>query len=131
MLHLSAVIAYQSAGLPAQVNISGAVRSHCEHGRALYHQRIGQINLACTHCHDQQWGKRLYNETISQGHGNAYPVYRLEWQSLGSLHRRFRSCQFGVRAPPLPQGHPDFLALELYLAWGGGGLTIEAPGVRR
>lgn len=131
MLDLTAVIAYQSAGLPMNVNIDGGARTYWEHGRRLYEQRMGQINLACTHCHDQQWGKRLYNETISQGHGNAYPIYRLEWQSLGSLHRRFRSCQFGVRAPLLPQGHGDFLALEFYLAWRAGGLPIEAPGVRR
>ena len=56
------------------------------------------MNLACTQCHDQNWGKRLLTETISQGHGNAFPAYRLEWQALGSLQRRIRACLFGVRA---------------------------------
>ena len=61
---------------------------------AIYFKAHGQMNLACTQCHDQNWGKRLLAETISQGHGNAFPAYRLEWQSVGSLQRRIRACLF-------------------------------------
>ena len=93
--------------------------------------RIGQMNLACTHCHDHNWGKKLLADTISQGHGNAYPIYRLEWQSAGSLQRRIRACYFGLRAEMPPYGAQDLLDLELYLAWRGSGLRIETPGVRR
>ena len=50
---------------------------------------------------------------------------------MGSLHRRFRSCLSGVRAELLPQGSPEFLDLELYLAWRAGTLPVETPGVRR
>ena len=31
-------------------------------------------------------------------HGTAFPAYRLEWQSAGSLQRRIRACYFGIRA---------------------------------
>ena len=86
---------------------------------------------ACANCHQDNWGKKLGPETISQGHGNPYPIYRLEWQTMGSLHRRFRSCLSGVRAEMLPQGSPEYLDLELYLTWRSGDLPIEAPGVRR
>lgn len=131
LLALVSFLANQSQGLPINVDIDGPARPYFEQGRNLYNSRTGQMNLACSHCHDQNWGRRLLSEPISQGHGNAYPIYRLEWQAMGSLHRRFRSCQFGVRAQLGAQGSDDFLALELYLAWRGEGLLIEAPGVRR
>ena len=83
------------------------------------------------HCHEQRAGGRLLAETISQGHGNAYPIYRLEWQTVGSLQRRLRSCLSGVRAEMWPYGAEEYLQLELYLAWRATGLAIETPGVRR
>jgi sulfur-oxidizing protein SoxA len=89
------------------------------------------MHLACTHCHDQNYGKRLYNETISQGHGTAFPAYRLEWQTLGSLQRRLRASLLGVRAVNPKPGAPELTDLELYLAWRASGLPIESPGVRR
>jgi L-cysteine S-thiosulfotransferase len=131
LLALVSYLANQSHGIATKASVDGPARRFFDHGRALYGQRMGQMNLACTHCHDQNWGRRLLAEPISQGHGNGYPIYRLEWQAMGSLHRRFRSCLFGVRAQLQPQGSDDFMALELYLAWRGEGLKIEAPGVRR
>jgi len=131
LLALTAWVAHQSRGMPFAVAIDGPARPHFERGRDLYQRRQGQMNLACTQCHDRNWGGRLAAETVSQGHGNAYPAYRLEWQSAGSLHRRFRSCYYGVRAGMLPAGAPDYLDLELYLAWRAGSLPLETPGVRR
>lgn len=131
MLGLVSYLAYQSRGMRTNVAIDGANRPFFDRGRSLHEARSGQMNLACTHCHDQNWGRRLLAEPISQGHGNAYPIYRLEWQSMGSLHRRLRSCQFGVRAQMLPAGHENLMALELYLAWRAQGLPVETPGVRR
>jgi hypothetical protein len=42
-------------------------RTHFKRGRDLFNTRIGQINLACTHCHDRNFGRKLLNDTISQG----------------------------------------------------------------
>jgi sulfur-oxidizing protein SoxA len=131
MLGLSAYVAYQSRGLPVAGVIPEALRASFERGRERYRTRIGQMNLACMHCHQQNWGRTLLAQTISQGHGNAYPAYRLEWQSLGSLQRRLRACYFGVRAEMPPYQAAELLELEVYLAWRGRGLPIEAPGVRR
>lgn len=131
LLSLSALVAHQSRGLAVSVAIDDRARAHFERGRETYFRRMGQINLACVHCHDRNAGLRLLAETISQGHGNAYPIYRLEWQSTGSLHRRLRSCYFGVRAQLPPYGAQELLELELYLAWRATGLAIETPGVRR
>lgn len=131
LLALTAYVRHQSRGMPVKVAIDGQNRKHFEAGRDMYHRRMGQMNLSCAQCHQENWGKKLGPETISQGHGDAYPIYRLEWQTVGSLHRRFRSCLSGVRAEMLPHGAPEYLDLELYLAWRSGGLPIETPGVRR
>jgi L-cysteine S-thiosulfotransferase len=131
LLSLTAFVAHQSRGMPHAVSIQGPARPAFEAGEALFRGRIGQMNLACAHCHDANWGRKLLAESISQGHSSAYPIYRLEWQTMGSLHRRFRSCLSGVRAEMWPYGAEQYLQLELYLAWRGEGLPIEAPGVRR
>jgi L-cysteine S-thiosulfotransferase len=131
LLALSAYVAHQSKGLPLNVDVTGPAHDTYQHGKALYFQRIGQMNLACTHCHDRNWGKTLLAEPISQGQPNGWPAYRLEWQGLGSLQRRLRACFYGVRAEQPAYGSDDLIALELYLAKRAGGLKVEVPGVRR
>lgn len=131
LLALTAFVMRESNGLPINASIAGPARKHFEAGRVLYEQRSGQMNLACAHCHDQLWGKTLFNERISQGHPNAFPIYRLNWQSAGSIERRLRACYSGIRAEMMPYGAPEHRDLELYLAWRAQGLPIESPGVRR
>jgi sulfur-oxidizing protein SoxA len=131
LLALTAYVAMQSRGMPVNVSIDWQNRGHFEAGRAMFYRRLGQLNLSCAQCHQDNWGKKLGPETISQGHGNVYPIYRLEWQTVGSLHRKFRSCLSAVRAEMLPYGAPEYLDLELFMAWRSGGLPIETPGVRR
>jgi sulfur-oxidizing protein SoxA len=131
LLALTVYVAHQSRGMPIAVTLDAQNRKDFERGRSLYHSRMGQMNLACTQCHDRNWGRKLGAETISQGHGNAYPAYRLEWQSVGSLARRIRACFYGLRAEMPPYNARELLDLELYLAWRGSGLPVETPGVRR
>jgi sulfur-oxidizing protein SoxA len=131
LLALTAYVARQSKGMPVDVSIMGAARPRFDAGEKAYHLRRGQMNLSCAHCHEANWGKRLLSETISQGQPNGYPAYRMEWQTLGSLERRLRACLSGIRAQMLPYGSPEYLDLELYLAWRAQGLPVETPGVRR
>jgi sulfur-oxidizing protein SoxA len=131
LLALATFVTHQSRGMPVNVAIDGPARESFARGEAFYRTRHGQMNLACMNCHDQNYGKRLYTETLSQGHGTAFPAYRLEWQALGSLQRRLRACLFGVRAEMPKPGAPELTDLELYLAWRANGLPIESPGVRR
>jgi sulfur-oxidizing protein SoxA len=131
MLGLTALIARQSRGMPIAARADGPAAAVLERGRQIYRERQGQLNLACTHCHDASWGRTLLNEKVSQGHPGDWPAYRFEWQSLGSLHRRLRACYFGVRAEMPAYGSPDLVALELYLAQRAAGLVSGAPGVRR
>jgi sulfur-oxidizing protein SoxA len=131
LLALTAYVALQSRGLPVSVSIDGPARAAFERGRAFYYERHGQMNLSCAQCHEQNWGRKLLAETISQGHGTAFPAYRLEWQALGSLDRRLRACLFGIRAETPPAGAAELLDLALFLAWRADGMKLEAPGVRR
>ena len=131
LLSLTALVAHQSRGLPMRVAADGLARPFFDAGRALYYEQQGQLDLSCAQCHEQSWGKRLRTEKISQGHPNGFPAYRLEWQTLGSLHRRLRACFQGVRAEPFASGSPELVNLELYLAWRAQGLPVETPAVRR
>ncbi|MEM7328494.1 MAG: sulfur oxidation c-type cytochrome SoxA [Pseudomonadota bacterium] len=131
LLALSAYISEQSKGLPLAVDVSGAAAQAYAQGENYFLTRRGQFNLSCQQCHTDNWGKQLRGDTISQGHGNGFPAYRLEWQTLGSLQRRLRDCDTGVRAEPLPYGDETYIALELYLAARAQGLELESPAVRR
>ena len=131
LLALSAYVTFQSKGMPMNVTIDSQSGAHFERGRDRFYRRLGQMNLACGHCHDRNWGRTLFNETVSQGHGTGWPGYRLEWQTFGSLQRRLRACYSGLRADMPEYGSRELLELELFLAWRANGLPIESPGVRR
>jgi L-cysteine S-thiosulfotransferase len=131
LLALTTFVGWQSRGLPAHVSIDGPAHAFFEAGRAFYMQRRGQLDLACTHCHDQYAGQRLRGDVISQGQSNGFPVYRHTWQTLGSTHRMFAWCNTSVRAEPYPLGADEYVNLELFVAWRGRGLPVETPAVRR
>ena len=130
LLALSAYVGLQSRGLPMRPPDDGRLSALRQQGQALWLQRIGQLNLACTQCHDQHAGQRLGGATIPQGHATGYPTYRLEWQGLGSLQRRLRGCVVGVRAEPWGADDPQWLALEAWLAQRAAGMAVETPAVR-
>ena len=130
LLALTAFVARQSQGTPIEVDSDPQLAPFVAKGRELYLQRQGQLNLACTNCHDDNWDKRLAGSAITQGHATGYPLYRLEWQSLGSLQRRLRACITGVRAQAYDYGAPELVELELYLMSRARGMTMEAPAVR-
>lgn len=131
LLDLTAYVMHQSHGMPMSVAIDGPAAPFFERGRDLYNQRVGQMDLACTMCHDQRVGHYLRAEHISQGHVSGFPTYMMRWGYMASPHRRFQFCNEQARAEPLPINHPDYNALELYVAWRGNGLEIETPAVRR
>lgn len=127
LLALTAYVASQSKGLPIEVK---PTQPHLDAGKAFFHRRQGQLNLACAQCHDDNWGKKLAGTPIPQAHPTGYPLYRLEWQGVGSLTRRLRNCLTGMRAELYPHGAPELVDLELYLMWRARGMKMEAPAVR-
>ena len=127
---LTALVAHQSRGLPIAPPDDPRLAPARERGRAPFSRRVGQLDLSRAQCHDERAGGRLAGNPIPQAHPTAYPLYRLEWQSLGSLQRRLRNCLTGVRAEPYPSGAPEYVELELYLMSRAAGMTVETPGVR-
>ena len=127
LLSLTAYVARQSKGMPIDVQ---PVQPQLDAGKAFFSRRQGQLDLACSQCHDDNWGKKLAGNPIPQAHPTGYPIYRLEWQSLGSLTRRFRNCLTGIRAQQYAPGAPELVELELYLMWRARGMKLESPAVR-
>lgn len=130
LLALSAYVAEQSRAVPIAPGDDPELAPFVEKGHALFMQRQGQLNLACANCHDDNWDKKLAGSAITQAQPTGYPLYRLEWQSLGSLQRRLRACITGIRAQAYDYGSPELVELELYLMTRARGMPIETPAVR-
>ena len=130
LLGLETFVAHQSRGQAIQPPADARLAPFVEQGARLYRQRVGQLDFSCAQCHDDNAGRRLAGSTIPQAHPTGYPLYRLEWQAVGSLQRRLRHCMSGVRAEPYAFGSDELTVMELYLKQRAAGLTIETPAVR-
>lgn len=130
LLSMSVWVAHQSKGWPIEEVDDPLLQDDLAAGRRLYSQRMGQINLSCAQCHDQRWGQKLAGIVIPQAHPTGYPIYRLEWQSLGSLERRLRNCMNAVRAEPFEPGAREWRQLALFLKWRARGMPVESPALR-
>ena len=130
LLALSTFIGLQSRGEKLSPPDDPRLQPSRDAGRKLFTTRVGQLNLSCAQCHDDNWGRKLAGNTVPQGHPNGYPLYRLEWQTLGSLQRRLRNCMIGMRAEPYEYGSTEYVDLEVYLTSRARGLPVETPAVR-
>lgn len=131
MLAMTSYVGLQSRGMPAAVDLEqGKMQEWNDKGKDLYYTRVGQLNLSCANCHEANNGKMIRADHLSQGQINGFPTYRLKWSGLGSIHRRFKGCMDNIRAKPFKRGSDEFIALEVYAASRGNGLSIETPAVR-
>src|SRR5262245_41544788 len=130
LLALGSYLGRQSRGIPVSITIDERTQPFLEAGRATFFRRQGQLNFACAQCHDDNWREKLAGAPITQAHPTGYPLYRLEWQSVGSLQRRLRNCITGMRVDNYPFGSPELVDLELYLMWRARGMPLETPAVR-
>ena len=131
MLGMAAYVASQSRGMPVAVKTDGQMTPWFEKGKDIYYTRVGQLDMSCANCHKDNYGKNIRADMLSQGQINGFPTYRLKWQKLGSVHRRFKGCMTNIRAKPYDVGSDEFVALELYTAWRGQNLPVESPAVRQ
>lgn len=130
MTAMTALIGLQSRGMPVDVKIDGEAAPFWEKGKDLYYTRVGQLDMACSNCHENNYGMMIRADHLSQGQINGFPTYRLKNAKLNSIHGRFKGCMKNIRAEPFKEGGEEFKSLELYLASRGQGLSVETPSVR-
>ena len=130
MTNMVALLASVSRGMPVNVAIDGPAQATWEQGKELYYTRTGQLEMSCASCHEQSYGMMIRADHLSQGHINGFPTYRLKNTKLNSVHARFKGCVRDTRAHTFAPGSPEFIALELYVASRGNGLSVEGPSVR-
>lgn len=130
MTDMSALISFVGRGTPVRVAIDGPAAETWRKGKELYYLRTGQLELACSNCHEDNYGRMIRADHLSQGHINGFPTYRLKNTKLNAVHSRFKGCVRDTRAETFSPGSDEFVALELYLASRGNGLSVEGPSVR-
>ncbi|MYZ49765.1 sulfur oxidation c-type cytochrome SoxA [Propylenella binzhouense] len=124
-------VRFQSRGMPVKLDLDqGDMKAWWERGKELYYTRFGQLDFSCASCHEQNAGKYLRADYLSQGQINGFPTYRLKDATLISTHNRFKGCVRDTRAEPFQPLSDEFMALEVYVAWRGTGLAVETPAVR-
>jgi L-cysteine S-thiosulfotransferase len=135
ILALSALLHEAAKGMPIDVRAAygQAVQwqARLQSGTTLFSRRIGRLNLACVHCHEENVGRQMRTDVVSPGHPTGFPVYRMGWQKIGSIDRRLRACYSGVQAVLPPPGAAELRELELYLKVRANGMPIDGPSIRR
>ncbi len=129
-INMESLLASVSRGMPVNVAIDGPAAEMWEKGKELYYTRTGILELSCASCHEQNYGNYIRADHLSQGQINGFPTYRLKNAKLNGIHSRFKGCVRDTRAETYSAGSEEFVALELYVASRGNGLSIEGPSVR-
>lgn len=129
---LTTYIKHQAFGTPVHLDLSkGDMKAWWQKGKDEYYTRTGQLNLSCANCHEQNNGKHIRADHLSQGNVNGFPTYRLNTTGMVSIQNRFRGCIRDTRAE-IPKAFSDeLMALEVYVTWRGTGLSVETPAVRQ
>ena len=130
MAGMTALISLQSRGMPMNVATDGHAAAAYDLGKEIYYTRVGQLDMSCSNCHEDNYGTMIRADHLSQGQINGFPTYRLKNSKLNSVQGRFKGCMNNIRATPYKEGSDEFTALELYVASRGNGLIVESPSVR-
>ncbi len=130
MGRIVSAISMQSRGEPVNVAIDGKAAETWAKGKELYYTRTGILDLSCASCHEENYGNMIRADHLSQGQINGFPVYRLNNAKINQVHDRFKGCVRDTRAETYNPGSPEFIALELYLASRGNGLSVEGVSLR-
>ena len=134
MAALTAYMAFTSRGKPFDIKIPNDPRALAayQNGKRYFYTRRGQLNFSCASCHVQNPGERIRAEILAPALGilNAMPIYRSEWGSMGTISRRFVTCNIQTRGVPLEPQADEYRDLEYYLSYVSNGLPISGPGAR-
>jgi L-cysteine S-thiosulfotransferase len=134
MASLTAYMSFTSRGKPMDIKIPNDPRALAayENGKRYFYTRRGQLNFSCASCHVQSPGERIRAEILAPALGimNALPIYRSEWNGMGTTSRRLVTCNSQTRAVPLDPQSDEYRDLEYYLSYMSNGLPISGPGAR-
>ncbi|MFN4203029.1 MAG: sulfur oxidation c-type cytochrome SoxA [Tabrizicola sp.] len=130
MKDMLALISMQSRGMPVNVAIDGPAAPFWEKGKEIYYTRFGQLEMSCASCHEDNQGKFIRADHLSQGQINGFPTYRLKDAGILSAQQRFVGCVRDTRAETFKPNSDEFKALELFVASRGNGLSVEGVAVR-
>ncbi len=134
MAALTAYMAFTSRGKPFDIKIPDDPRAleAYENGKRYFYTRRGQLNFSCASCHVQNPGEHIRAEILAPALGilNAMPIYRSEWGGMGTISRRFVTCNIQTRGVPLDPQSDEYRDLEYYLSYVSNGLPISGPGAR-
>jgi sulfur-oxidizing protein SoxA len=134
MASLTAYMAFTSRGKPFDIKIPNDPRALAayENGEEYFYSRRGQLNFSCASCHVQNPGQHIRTEVLAPALGllNAMPIYRSEWNGMGTINRRFVTCNSQVRGVPLEPQDENYRDVEYYLSYMANGLPISGPGAR-
>jgi sulfur-oxidizing protein SoxA len=134
MASLTAYLAESSRGKPFDIKIPPDPRALAayDRGKEFFYSRKGQLGFSCASCHVTGSGERLRGDILAPALGilAAFPIYRSDWGSMGTVSRRFTSCSSQTRAVPLADDDESYRDLEYFLAYMSNGIPITGPGTR-
>jgi len=134
MAALTAYMAFTSRGKPFDIKIPNDPRALAayETGAKYFYSRRGQLNFSCAGCHVQSAGEHIRTEVLAPALGilAAMPIYRSEWNGMGTISRRFVTCNSQTRGVPLEPQDPLYRDVEYFLSYMSNGLPISGPGAR-
>src|SRR5262245_42046180 len=139
MESLSAYVAGQSRGMKMTPGLSHPKEKEAyELGRALYFQRAGAWDFACTSCHGEE-GKRIRMQELpvllkpesARSVVSSWPAYRISTSSFITLQWRMNNCYQQMRMPEPTFGSDTTIALIQFLTVTGKGEAYRGPGNKR
>jgi sulfur-oxidizing protein SoxA len=139
MESLSAYVATQSRGMKMAPGLSHPKEKEAyELGRALYFQRAGPWDFACTSCHGEE-GKRIRMQALpvllkpeqARPVVASWPAYRISTSAFITLQWRMNDCYRQMRLPEPAFGSDTTVALIHFITVTGKGEPYRGPGNKR
>jgi len=134
MAALTAYMAFTSRGKRFDIKIPDDPRALAAYrkGEEYFYSRRGQLNFSCASCHVQSPGMHIRTEVLAPALGiiAAMPIYRSEWNSMGTMSRRLVTCNSQTRATPLAPQDELYRDVEYFLSYMSNGLPVSGPGAR-
>lgn len=130
---MSVYLHYLANGAPISVDTtSPQAKAAIARGAELAKRKVGQLNMACTDCHDKVANHWIRGQWLGEPKGqyDHFPTWRTSLQAIWDIRQRFQWCSVNIRGDELPPDAKEYGDLELYLAAQNDGLKLSVPGIR-